>query len=155
MDQVDHNAAGGILLGLVLVLATPYQLLSRLAETLLRAEGAGGMAAILLPHREALLLAGLQIGGALVLLALANRGLRRMDAERVSGRGLIGSGGPGWALPVAGLAEVVAPLTPGFWAVLGNGVLAQVRSRRRRALAMILFGAGLLLIVSWNAWGHP
>jgi hypothetical protein len=78
-----------------------------------------------------------------------------MDAERVSSRGLIGSGGQGWALPLAGLAEVVALLTPGFWAVLGNGVLAQVRSWRRRALAMILLGAGLLLIVSWNAWRHP
>jgi hypothetical protein len=154
-NSIDHNAAGGILLGLVLVLAAPYQLLLELAETLPPVEGAGGMAASLLPHREALVLAGLQIGGALVLLALANRGLRRMEAERVSDRGLIGSGGPGWALPLAGLAEVVAPLTLGFWAVLGNGVLARGGSWRRRALAMVVLGAGLLLIVSWDVWWRP
>jgi hypothetical protein len=154
-NSIDHNAGGGILLGLLLVLGAPYQLLLALSEALLGLEGTGGVAPLLLPHGQALLPVGLQIGAVLVLLGSANRALRRMTAERVWDGGSTGSRGQGWALPLAGLGEVVAPLTPGFWAVLGNEMLGRVRSRRRRALAVVVLGAGLLLLVSWDAWWRP
>ena len=68
-------------------------------------------------EQATLISAGLRIGLVLLMLGFASRGLRRLAAHPPFSMPISQAG---WALPAAGLAEVVAPLTPGFWVGLGR-----------------------------------
>jgi hypothetical protein len=132
----------GILLALLLVFAAPYTAILALGEAIMLWPAAGS-AALLVAERDPLIAAGLRVGLAVLMLGFASRAFRRIAAHPPFNS--MPPTQPGWALPLGGLADVVAPLTPGFWAGLG-------RSHPRRAV--VLLGAGLVAGLAAIWWGR-
>jgi hypothetical protein len=125
---VEQRVGAGLLLGLLLVGSAPYREVAGVVGSLeLAREGLPTGS----PVRLALAL--LQIGVALVMLAYANRSLKR-DAALVSfNNGLPIEEDPGWALPFAAIAQIVAPFSLRFW--FATAYRAGERLKRLVALA--------------------
>jgi hypothetical protein len=146
-DEFLEGWRGGILLGLLLVFAAPYPVLFTIGDALARLYSIDGLVALIAERREMLIVAALQVAPVLLMLGFASRALRRRVVPPPFGRMPVVRE-HGWALPPAGLAGVVAPLTLGFWAGLG-------RLYPRRTAVLLGTGIMALLLVVWGATWRP
>ncbi len=133
-----NSPGGGLLLGLLLVIAGPYRVLGPVVDLFSAGRTITSLRVDDLPghYLSNLATVALQIGGALLILAFANRALRRGTARPVFGGGVPLAEEPGWALPFAALAHLLTPLTPRPW--LAAFRRARASSERRLAGARTL-----------------
>jgi hypothetical protein len=140
-EPVTGSWYSGMLLGVLLTCIAAYPALQATGAALVR-RPVGEALTLLVAAREVLIIAGLRVGVVLLMLGFAGRALRRLAEHPPFSP--MPSAQSGWALPLAGLAEVIAPLTPGFWTGLG-------RSHPRRAVVLVGVGLAAGLVMMW--WG--
>jgi hypothetical protein len=126
--RTERGLAGAAGLGLILLLAAPYQWFVPAVAWI---EAAAGLTPSDVEWNVlawSLGRAALQVAVALIILGIANRAIRSAAGRPAWTGGIALDQEPGWALPFGGLRSVVAPLTAAPW-------LAALRVLKRPLLA--------------------
>ena len=163
VPEPDQSTGAGLLLGLLLVLASAYPAWATLVRRLLSI-GLHDLTLAGAVLRDAVP----EVAGALarlvtvvVLLGIANRALRRARHQLPLAGGLRMEEDPGWSLPWAALQDLLRPFTPAPWLALARrgrrwgaaraaGPLASARLAERRyyLLMVVLITISLVLLAA-------